>query len=295
MNLTNDNNCIIIQLIGGLGNQMFQLALYSKLIYLKKNAFVDSIILNSYLSSRKWKSVLDVFDYKPNYASRKDIEKYGDLSNTLFSQARRKLIGKKKTHIEENKEGNYEPEILDLENAYLVGYWQSYKYFEDCPERIHDMFRFPTSISPKSKEYLKLIKDSKPSVSLHLRRGDYTVGGNVNIYGGICTEEYYAKAINLMEQKYPGCTFFIFSNDPEYASRYYNKDNYILVNCNDEGNAWQDMYLMTQCDHNIIANSSFSWWGAWLNQNPDKMVIAPKKWINTIEMKDICPDEWIRI
>lgn len=115
------------------------------------------------------------------------------------------------------------------------------------------------------------------------------------IRGDICTETYYKKAIKYFEDKYKDVIFFVFSNDIEWVKENFCAKNMVIADVNDEMNGMSDMYLMTQCKHNIIANSSFSWWGAWLNQNEGQEVIAPNKWLNTMEMKDICCERWKKL
>ena len=142
---------------------------------------------------------------------------------------------------------------------------------------------------------LEKISAEPCAVSLHIRLGDYTTPVNKEFFGGICTEEYYKNAVEYIKQKYENPKFFIFSNGEGNITEVLPDIDYELVNINDENTGWADMYLMSQCKHNIIANSSFSWWGAWLNQNENKTVVAPQKWINGQKMPDICPSEWIRI
>ena len=115
-----------------------------------------------------------------------------------------------------------------------------------------------------------------------------------NSHKSICTDAYYEKAIEYFTEKYEDPTFFVFSNEPQKVTDVINVPNAVIVDVNDELTAWADMYLMSQCHHNVIANSSFSWWGAWLNENPHKEVIAPQKWLNGERTPDICPDTWLR-
>ena len=100
-----------------------------------------------------------------------------------------------------------------------------------------------------------------------------------------------------MKDKVGNCKFIFFSNDMEWVKRNYNIENAIYVNSTlfDNYQDWYDMYLMSMCKHNIIANSTFSWWGAWLNSNKEKIVIAPNKWVNLCDYKDIYPDDWIKM
>ena len=116
----------------------------------------------------------------------------------------------------------------------------------------------------------------------------------MNGFAGVCTPEYYEKAIAYIATKISSIQFYVFTDDPEWVNANFEIENAIYVQHNTGSDSWQDMYLMSQCKHNIIANSSFSWWGAWLNSNPSKIVIAPTKWWRLFEKDDVVPDEWIR-
>lgn len=286
---------IIIKMLGGLGNQMFTLALMIKLQNLNKDVKLDMQDIDEYLSEHGWDDATKVFNIKYYEAEKKEISEYyidgEDINKKIF----RKIRKLQKKYYVEDTTGNYDKKIFSFDNIYLMGYWQSYKYFEEIKKKIIYAFSFPIPTSKDNVLCMDKIRQSTNSISIHIRLGDYLEGINREIYGGICTEEYYDAAISYFENKYGNCTFFLFSNDKDYIKKFLDRENFFIVDCNNEKNAWADMYLMTQCNHNIIANSSFSWWGAWLNQHKNKEVVAPKKWINTKEMKDICPPEWIRL
>jgi hypothetical protein len=195
--------------------------------------------------------------------------------------------------------------VLTRTPAYLTGYFQSEKYFQDIAEKVREAFVFSNHIMegllPKDKQrilqYQQRIENTT-AISIHIRRGDYIE--NHQVYGGICTELYYKKAIELMKAKYPDAFFFIFSNEPEWAEKwiqntYNGENNFVIIEGSTEAEGYLDMYLMSKCKHHIIANSSFSWWGAWLNPNQDKTVIAPDKWMNNKDMKDIYTETMIQI
>ena len=127
------------------------------------------------------------------------------------------------------------------------------------------------------------------SVSLHIRRGDYLTVSDV--YGGICTPEYYEKAMKQMEEWHPDCHFFVFTNDTKWVKENYHQKNLTVVEGNDEDAGYIDLYLMTRCKHYILANSSFSWWGCYLSTSKDKKVIAPKQWFQGRDCKDVYTEE----
>lgn len=286
---------IVIKMCGGIGNQMFQYALYTKFKEDGKEVYLDLDGFNEFIQNYSWNDIFNIFDLSYNTVQDSEKRILCDFDTDLISRIRRKLFGRKKTHVFENQEGNFEPEILEMKDAYLEGYWQSEKYFVEIKDRIRDLYQFKSEPSNECKSVMKLIDEVRCSVSIHVRRGDYLKGINNSIYGGICNGLYYRNAIEYLKKKTEKPTFFCFSNDIEFCKNNFKDEDFIFVDCNNEYNAWMDMMLMSMCKHNIIANSSFSWWGAWLNSNQDKIVVAPKKWLNTKEMKDICPEEWIRI
>ena len=144
------------------------------------------------------------------------------------------------------------------------------------------------ALSEKMLEYKKQMEESN-SVSLHIRRGDYLEVGDV--YGGICTPQYYEKAMKQMEEWNPDCHFFVFTNDVAWVREHYKQKNLTIVEGNDEDAGFIDMYLMTKCKHYILANSSFSWWGCYLSSSQGKKVIAPKQWFRGRDCRDIYTKE----
>lgn len=199
--------------------------------------------------------------------------------------------------------------VLEQSNSYQLinsstkpvsvydGYWQTELYFKDIEQTIRKVFHFNESkLSPETKKMAVKIK-AGPSVSLHIRRGDYLSGENHIIYGNICTRDYYLKAIEELHKRInkEQVKFFIFTDDPLWVKENFHLENSVVVDNNEGKEAWQDMYLMSICNHNIIANSSFSWWGAWLNSHSNKIVIAPYRWYNTMLAPNILPDGWISI
>ena len=154
------------------------------------------------------------------------------------------------------------------------------KYFEGIENDIKKDFRFKNQLDNKNLEILNEIENSN-SISIHIRRGDYMSPENYNMYGCIATPTYYKKAIKVIEEKVENPTFFVFSNDMDWVKKNIQINSRVFyIDINSGNGSYKDMQLMSNCKHNIIANSSFSWWGAWLNENKNKIVIAPKKWIN---------------
>lgn len=294
----------IIRMTGGLGNQMFQYALYLKLKSQGKEVKFDD--QTEYEEEEARPILLWAFgiDYLP--ASKDEINEVTDGVMKLSHRVRRKLFGRKSMEYHE-KSCNFDEQVLLREPAYLTGYFQSEKYFADIEEQVRGAFQFSDRIwSGLSDDLIQAVKSyqnkiemkNKTAVSVHIRRGDYL--DNNEVYGGICTEEYYKKAIAVMKEKFSDALFFVFSNEPEWVKEWLNRtykgeDRFVVIEGTDEDTGYLDMFLMSRCKHHIIANSSFSWWGAWLNPDKNKKLIAPAKWFNNQNMRDIYTKEMIRI
>ena len=285
----NNQEMIIICLSGGLGNQMFQYALY---LYLKqKGNQVKIDDVTEYINEKKRQIQLDIFQCSYIKASKEEICHWTDSYMDFPSRIRRKLFGRK-TKLYRDL-GEFDNQVLELTNAYLYGWWQSEKYFKEIEKEIRQTFRFSDiNYGEKNTEYLEKIRMNE-SVGVHVRRGDYLDADE--LYGGICTDDYYEKAMEVIKSQYPDSHFYIFTNDVLWAKEYMVGEHITVVEGNDELHGYYDMFLMSQCKHNIIANSSFSWWAAWLNENPNKLVIAPSRWMNGRESKDIYWDGMILI
>lgn len=294
---------IIIRMTGGLGNQMFQYALYLKLLSMGKEVKFDD--MTEYKLDNARPIMLWAFGIDYPKASQYEIDKITDGFLKLSHRIRRKLFGRKTFKYEE-KDCNFDALVLQKDPAYLIGYFQSECYFKDIKERIRKAFCFdsvifdnvPEEIENKIKIYQMNIKNDL-SVSLHIRRGDYLE--NNEVYGGNCTQEYYSKAISVIKEKYQEAVFYVFSNDEAWAddwckeqeTQYQNK--FVLVTGVTEEMGYLDLYLMSKCKHHIVANSSFSWWGAYLNSDKEKCVIAPARWFNNQDCRDIYTEEMIKI
>ncbi len=180
-------------------------------------------------------------------------------------------------------------------NQYYSGAFQSYRYFENYRQELLYEFAFNESnLSEESKQMISRIKNTT-SVSIHVRRGDYLTPLWYKDLGSICNVEYYQRALAEIGKRIKDPCYFVFSDDIDYVHENLNIPNAIYVNFNHSNDSWQDMYLMSLCKHHIIANSSFSWWSAWLNKHEDKIVIAPKKWWASQDNDDVVPPSWIRL
>lgn len=284
---------IVIEASGGLGNQMFQYALYKKLESMNKDVAFDT----SFFRSKQKLRELEIGVFDVQYKSITDTEAayirgYG-YQDTIIDKIKYKLKPSKYTSYVDTIE-SYQPKVLEMDNVYLCGYWQSEKYFKDIRHIILEEFTFPVEVRKRTQELCEQMKREN-SVSIHVRRSDYLTEQNAKVYGNICTEKYYENAIAYIEIQIENPYYYVFTDDLEWARGYFSGNNYTIVDQNRGKDSYADMYLMSQCKHNIIANSSFSWWGAWLNQNPDKQVLAPKKWFHNHDKEEIVCQDWIRI
>ncbi|MDO4302511.1 MAG: alpha-1,2-fucosyltransferase [Bacillota bacterium] len=297
----------IIRMSGGLGNQMFQYALYLKLRSMGKEVKFDDI--NEYRGENTRPIVLAVFGVDYPKATWDEITAFTDGSMELRKRIRRNLFGRKAIEYEEK--GFFDPQVLGFEDMYLKGAFQSEKYFEDIKDEVRSTYQFPEleelHLPQKhynsTKGYLDRIEGCE-AVALHMYRGDSR--NNEELYDGICTEKYYEGAVRYIQERYPQAIFFIFSNEPKWVKGWVislmksqieegmsrqeikNLENrFVMVETNSEYTGYLDMFLMSRCRHNIISNSSFSWWGAWLNENPGKLICAPSRWINGMEGDEV--------
>ena len=322
---------VVIQIQGGLGNQMFQYALGLQLQKMGRSVRFDYASYDAAGDPAK-RFYLPVFGINCEQAGEAELRKLGQ-GRSFLSRIGNKLglSGKRGSvrtaaaqNVQEGPEsrgrsmdlsdragdgdtgglcrigGRYEedlsagfhPEIFDMEDVYLSGYWQSERYFAAIREEVADAFRFPDRLDPAAAKLRDQIS-SRNAVSVHIRRGDYLALPHV--YGGICTQSYYQKAMEEMRNRMENPVFFVFSDDPEWVKENRSGDDVVAVDGRAPEDAWMDMYLMTQCRANIIANSSFSWWGAWLNPGKDKIVLSPARWFANHEAHEAICRDWITI
>lgn len=294
---------IIVKLQGGLGNQMFQYAIGRRMALLHK---IDLKLDLTELTDRTPKAnftfrdyELGVFQINPLIAEEREVSIFN--RNDIFSKIKRLFCP---TKLIQEKNLNFNPTILNSgDQVYLNGYWQSERYFDNIRTVLLSDFKLRQSFLEKytANERIKIIKkqiETPPSVSVHFRRGDYITDSITNSVHGTCNIDYYRKAINLIREKVASVHLFLFSDDPEWVLKNHLFDDFPATSVA-TSDKHLDMYLMSLCQHNIIANSSFSWWAAWLNQNPEKLVIAPQRWFANNELnqqtQDLIPQNWIRL
>jgi hypothetical protein len=275
---------IVVKLKGGLGNQMFQYSMGKKLSLERKetvkfdNTFLERPSWQELIGATVWRYGLGEFNTKAPFAGFWEKIHPTKVKEILFNvKDNLKKIGKIKGSV------------------YLDGFWQSEEYFNDIKSIICRDFR----LKSKSKNFIKMAKliSGPGSVSLHFRRGDYAKRRKTKKYHGLLTPDYYHKAVNLICQSVKNPRFFVFSDDVSWVKvnfKIRQPVTYISGFCK-LTNA-EELVLMSLCKHNIIANSSFSWWGAWLNSNPSKIVVAPGRWFRAkIKHESLLPGDWVKI
>ncbi len=287
----------IVNIIGGIGNQMFQyaFALALKQKYPDEEVKLDTSHFNGY-------SLHNGFEIERNFglqlpiADGKELRKLTYYSpNYKVSRIIRKLLGYRKTEYKEPRLFTFWKEALDrVGNCYYEGSWQNEKYFKECSDEIRKAFTFKQQLGDKNEELLNAINATE-SVSIHVRRGDYLSDPT---YQGICDLPYYKNAIQYIKEHIKAPHFYIFSNDAKWCEEFIAPlcEDYTIIDWNGGIKSWADMQLMSLCNHNIVAHSSFSWWAAWLNNHDNKIVVSPKGWFNRADVTDSPQlEDWILI
>ena len=292
---------IIVQLNGGLGNQMFQYAAGRALSLIQKTELKLDVSFLLDRSPRQKGFVyrdfdLNIFNLPVNFASKEELSLLNKkiLANKTIDRIVKKAIGKKITYFKEPHFHFYRKFFSLGANLYLDGYWQSEKYFKDHSQVIRQDFTFKNKPQGKTLDLLNKIK-SENAVCVNVRRGDFIT----TPLHGILDTGYYKTAENLINEKVSSPYFYVFSDDIGWCREHLTfsgPTNYVSHDF--AGEKFQEyLQLMIQCKHFIIPNSSFGWWAAWLNNNPEKIVIAPKRWFNKgpKDTQDLIPETWIQI
>lgn len=266
---------VIIHVMGGLGNQLYQYAFYEKLKKMGKEVKLDTYAYEEAVGEeREWRKLeLDRFpSISYEKATAMDRQLLLDNNSSLMAKVRRKLFGRNNKTVSETRD--YMPEIFAMDDVYLYGFWNCEKYYEDEAQLLQQKIQFPKSDNPKNVDCMEKMQHEH-AVSLHIRRSDYLTVADGKRYMGICTEKYYQAAIAYIRKRVENPVFYIFSDDVAYCKEHYQEENMHIVDWNTGEDSLFDMQLMSCCKHNICANSTFSMWGARLNANPDKIMIRP--------------------
>lgn len=292
---------IIVKLMGGLGNQMFQYAFGRGVSLTKQVELKLDLSWFENLPSKDTIRVyeLDTFNINPIFATADEINKikgiYRVIPRRVCNFVSKIGISFGNSHFIE-KEYKYDSNVFQ-NNTYFEGFWQSYRYFDAFKDKIMTELTCKLPLEGKNRESSVKIQSCE-AVSLHIRRGDYVSNTHASNFHGVSPLDYYYKAIDFISKQVEEPSFFIFSDDIAWVKENL-KTEYptTFVDHNNVKQGFEDMRLMSLCKHNIIANSTFSWWGAYLNRYEKKNVIAPKKWFNdpSIDTSDLIPSEWIRL
>lgn len=291
---------IISHVLGGLGNQMFQYAAgralaleRSQPLRLDLSGFAGYGLHHGFL-------LQEIFDCPVDVATESDIRAilgWQYASGIRRVLARPALAALRRNGFVVEPHFQYWPGIKSVPNdSYLAGYWQTEKYFQDASLQIRKDFTFKSPLTGLNAELSEQIANVN-AVSLHVRRGDYVSNDKNKAVYGACTLEYYRAAVRYITERTAQPEFFIFSDDPGWVKENLHLDQPCQYIDHNQGvESYNDMRLMSMCKHHIIANSSFSWWGAWLNTNPGKIVIAPGNWfVNGNSTEDLIPKDWISL
>lgn len=285
----------IVNIFGGLGNQMFQYALIKALEErFHETVFADTHLFSDY-SRHNGLEIERIFPILLQEASKKEIKDLAYYSSYYNIHKLLKWLHiKKKTTIQETLSEPYHEDVFRNGSFYYDGYWQDPRYFERVKLELMDCFQFKIPLSTINQETCDSIT-AQQSVGIHVRRGDYL---KKTRYRGICDIDYYKQAIQIALHHIDHPHFYIFSNDIDWCHIYltplFGNNEYSIIDWNKGTNSYIDMQLMSKCKSLIIANSSFSWWAAYLNKTAN-YIIAPKVWFNATPALKVQLDSWLLI
>lgn len=277
--------------MGGLGNQLFQYAAARALAFRNK----CELVVDPYWFEHPHRNEtprtyeLNKFSISVRLGTSREQYQWRRLRGRLgpvFGVLQRVQILRERGH-------EYTPAVLDVKiPAYMIGYWQSERYFESIRDLLEQELRPAERLCRDDLKVIQMIEEST-SVSIHVRRGDYITNPSAYHYHGLCSLSYYNAAIAALRVRLSKPRFFVFSDDPEWAIANIQCDApTIYVRHNGPSQAFRDLTLMAKCQHHIIANSSFSWWGAWLSRRPG-IILAPKRWnMAGTNSPDLLPKHW---
>lgn len=289
---------VVVRIVGGLGNQMFQYA--AGLGLAMHHGAKLELDLSAFSNYTTWPYQLDRLCVPQDITCEQSQEPLGRrrFLTRLRSRAFRKMESKANYYREPHFHFDESFFKLNDKEMRIFGYFQSPSYFENCSDMLLKYFQPATPLGAIAQKWADRIDAANCSVSLHVRRGDYVTNLNAAAVHNAIGEGYYKRAIALMRRIFGDVQFFIFSDDSAFVEQMFGDLPRACIVRTDPARSWEDMFLMARCRHHIIANSSYSWWGAWLNASPDKLVIAPGRWftrqrLSTTNVMDIFPEGWI--
>ena len=289
-----------VSVYGGLGNQMFQYAFCTALNQKGKRSRISFSAYLFYHHHNGF-NLAKAFKLKlPFYLNLLQffLSHAGILYRNRFAAGFfRRLItwrNNKRDTYNEKKEFEFDVNALQQESVFFRGTWQSELYFKEIEDIIKNRFLFNVPGDKKNNDIIEKINNCN-AVSIHIRRGDYLNNHWQKSLAVIKDTTYYIKAMEFINQNIMNPHYFIFSDDMQWVKDNLKIPGCTYINNNKADNSYVDMYLMSLCKHNIIANSTFSWWGAWLNKNENKIIIMPDRWMNNNSCADIFPEKWVKI
>lgn len=291
---------IIVKLLGGLGNQMFQFAAGRAVAHRLNAELLLDVSAFTHYDLRRYE--LDSWAIRARPATADELARAGvsHREPTLFRRLMQAAgFGLPMNRFQEASFA-FDSRILSVKDpAYLDGYFQSARYFSDIAGLLREEFVLRAPADERNAAISRQIEQAGTSaVSLHIRRGDYVTNAHTAQYHGICSLDYYHQAVTHVAGRCHAPRFFVFSDDLDWVKDNLKIDHeMVLVDANGPDRGAWDMALMMTCRHHIIANSSFSWWGGWLNPHPDKIIVAPKQWFSgaTHDTRDLVPGDWVRL
>jgi len=291
---------VIVHLMGGLGNQLFQYAAARQIAHRLHTTL--KLDVTSFASDPLRTYSLHPFRIHEQFASPKELAAIRRPYESRLAWYMLRLsqvfhLPYGWTVLQENHFRPFDPRLMKVSgNVYLKGYWQSEKYFADIRDIIRREFTLKHEPDPVNRDMAELI-GSVESVSIHVRRGDYVLNPDTHRIHGVCGLSYYQTCIDYIAERVDRPHFFVFSDDAAWAQENLRLAHPVTFVTHNNAAPHEDLRLMSLCRHHIIANSSFSWWGAWLNPNPAKIVLAPQRWFRQpgMDERDLLPKNWVRV
>ena len=289
-----------VAIFGGLGNQMFQ---YALAISMDANGIPTKISVNDFLLNRHYQGFelvkafnvpLPIFDRMKASIMTKVRPLFVDTNPGFVKDTLSRLLLKGNNVFQEKMEYHYDEEVLRQSSSFLIGTWQSPRYFESQQQLIREVFNFNKPHDDINMQMSGEIANSS-AVAVHVRRGFYLEPTLTRSRMVIDSSDYYYKAFDVISEQVDNPVFYVFSDDIEWAKRNLRGRKFVFVSHNKGANSYLDMYLMSLCKHFIIANSAFSWWPAWLSSNENKIVVLPKPWIRETDCPSIYPNNWLAV
>ena len=287
---------VVMRMAGGLGNQLFQ---YAAGLALSKARGARLLLdATSYRLDKLRTYALEPFALTPQFVPRPFVPLMAAFDKRYVGRILRTVLPGAGWHCVRDRSQGYEPDRFPPRgNLVLEGYWQTDKYFAGVANEVRAAFAFRDPPDEANAQCLARISRG-PAVAVHVRRGDYVTNPSANAVHGTCGPEYYRAAAEVVGRTAPDANYFVFSDDPDWAEQHLTWPGPTEVVRHNLGRRdADDLRLMAACDHFIIANSSFSWWGAWLATNPHKVVVAPRRWFATDQLtdRDQTPVDWLRV